>query len=550
MPRIDAVDGQPMQMPLRVIDLLRHAARNHPHVEIVSRRVEGDIHRYTYADAYRRVCSLSRALGALGVSHGDKVATLAWNTYRHLELYYGTMAIGAVCHTLNPRLTADQLAWICNHAGDRVLCFDASFAPLVAAAAARLETVTTFVLLSRTATLAAIEVEVLDYEALLAREPDTEVDWPTPDENAPCGLCYTSGTTGHPKGVCYTPRSTLLHAWGSALPDALALSAQDAVLPVVPMFHVNAWGLPFSLPMVGAKVVFPGPALDGKSLYALCEAEGVTMAAGVPTIWLGLLEHVRAQGERFSSLRRTVIGGSAAGEAMVRAFELEYDVRVLHGWGMTETSPVAAINQFTPRQQALSVDERVRLQTKQGRELFGVEMRLEGEDGRELPRDGVSSGRLLVRGPWVVQTYQGGVAGARADGWFDTGDIATIDAEGFMLIVDRAKDVIKSGGEWISSIELENAAMTHPAVLEAAVIGVPHPKWDERPLLVCVRRAGQDLSPEQLLAHLAQRVAKWWLPDAIEFVDELPHGATGKVLKNALREKCSDYTSQAVPQPG
>lgn len=538
------MDGQPMQMPLRVIDLLRHAARNHPQVEVVSRRVEGDVHRQTYADTYRRVCRLSRALRTLEVSSGDKVATLAWNTYRHLELYYGTMAIGAVCHTLNPRLTVDQLAWICNHAGDRVLCFDASFAPLVNAAAPRLETVTTFLLLSRTDTMVRPQVEVLDYEALLARESDSEVDWPVPDENAPCGLCYTSGTTGNPKGVCYTPRSTLLHAWASALPDALGMSAQDAVLPVVPMFHVNAWGLPFSSPMVGAKVVFPGPALDGKSLYELCEAERVTMAAGVPTIWLGLLEHVRTQGARFSSLRRTVIGGSAAGEAMVRAFELDYDVRVLHGWGMTETSPVAAVNQFTPRQQALSVDERVRLQTKQGRELFGVEMRLESEDGLELPRDGKSSGRLLVRGPWIVQTYQGGGSGARDDGWFDTGDIATIDADGFMLIVDRAKDVIKSGGEWISSIELESAAMTHPAVLEAAVIGVPHPKWDERPLLVCVRRAGQDVSRDQLLAHLQVRVAKWWLPDAVEFMEALPHGATGKVLKNALREHFAGYRLQ------
>ncbi|MCM2345625.1 MAG: long-chain-fatty-acid--CoA ligase [Acidovorax soli] len=530
-----------MPLPLRVIDLLRHAARNHPQVEIVSRRVEGDVHRYTYSDAYRRVCSLSRALTALGVSRGDKVASLAWNTYRHLELYYGTMATGAVCHTLNPRLTADQLVWICNHADDRVLCFDASFAPLVNAAAPRLKTVTTYVLLSRTAAMAAPLIEVLDYEELLARQPSTEVDWPTPDENAPCGLCYTSGTTGDPKGVCYTPRSTLLHTWASALPDALGLSAQDTVMPVVPMFHVNAWGLPFSLPMVGAKVVFPGPALDGKSLYELCETEGVTMAAGVPTIWQGMLEHVRLKGARFGSLRRTVIGGSAAGEAMVRTFELDHDVRVLHGWGMTETSPVAAINQFTPRQRGLSANERMRLKTKQGRELFGVEMRLESEDGRELARDGVVSGRLLVRGPWVVETYQGGVAGARADGWFDTGDIATIDADGFLLIVDRAKDVIKSGGEWISSIELENAAMTHPAVLEAAVIGVPHPKWDERPLLVCVPRAGHEISREQLLAHLQPRVAKWWLPDAIEFAETLPHGATGKVLKTALRERFAAY---------
>lgn len=538
------MDGHPMPMPLRVIDLLRHAARNHPQVEIVSRRVEGDVHRSTYAATYQRVCRLARALEALGVARGDKVATLAWNTDRHLELYYGSMAIGAVCHTLNPRLTVDQLVWICNHAGDRVLCFDASFAPLVAAAAPRLRTVTRFVLLSRTATMAAPPVEVLDYEELLARQSDAEVDWPTPDENAPCGLCYTSGTTGDPKGVAYTPRSTLLHAWASALPDVLGLSAQDAVLPVVPMFHVNAWGLPFSLPMVGAKIVFPGPALDGKSLYELCEAEGVTLAAGVPTIWLGLLEHVRSQGLRFGTLRRTVIGGAAAGEAMVRAFEVDHDVRVLHGWGMTETSPVAALNQPTPRQRGLPADERIRLQTKQGRELFGVEMRLEDEDGRVLARDGATSGRLLVRGPWVVQTYQGGVPGARADGWFDTGDIATIDADGFMQIVDRAKDVVKSGGEWISSIALENAAMTHPAVLEAAVIGIPHPKWDERPLLVCVLRPGQVLDADALRAHLAPLVAKWWLPEAIEFVDALPHGATGKVLKTVLRARFA-----AAPSP-
>nr|WP_145552861.1 long-chain-fatty-acid--CoA ligase [Variovorax boronicumulans] len=533
-----------MPMPLRVIDLLRHAARNHPQVEIVSRRVEGDVHRTTYAATYQRVCRLARALEALGVARGDKVATLAWNTDRHLELYYASMAIGAVCHTLNPRLTVDQLVWICNHAGDRVLCFDASFAPLVAAAAARLRTVTRFVLLSRTATMAAPPVEVLDYEELLARQSDAEVDWPTPDENAPCGLCYTSGTTGDPKGVVYTPRSTLLHAWASALPDVLGLSAQDAVLPAVPMFHVNAWGLPFSLPMIGAKIVFPGPALDGKSLYELCEAEGVTLAAGVPTIWLGLLEHVRSQGVRFGTLRRTVIGGAAAGEAMVRAFEVDHDVRVLHGWGMTETSPVAALNQPTPRQRGLSTDERIRLQTKQGRELFGVEMRLEDEDGRVLARDGATSGRLLVRGPWVVHTYQGGVPGARADGWFDTGDIATIDADGFMQIVDRAKDVVKSGGEWISSIALENAAMTHPAVLEAAVIGIPHPKWDERPLLVCALRPGRVLAADALRAHLAPLVAKWWLPEAIEFVDALPHGATGKVLKTVLRARFA-----AAPSP-
>ncbi|WP_205960574.1 long-chain-fatty-acid--CoA ligase [Ramlibacter rhizophilus] len=541
------MDGKPMPMPLRVIDLLRHAARNHPGAEIVSRRVEGDIHRSTYAEAYARACRVARALrDELGVSPGDKVATLAWNTHRHLELYYGTAGLGAVIHTINPRLAGDQLAWICNHAGDRVLCFDGTFAPLVAAVAPQLRTVQAFVQLSPGPAAAAPLPEVLDYEALLARVPGADMDWPAVDENATCGLCYTSGTTGDPKGVGYTPRSTVLHAYASALPDSLDLSARDTVMPVVPMFHVNAWGLPFTLPMVGAKMVLPGPALDGRSIYELCESEGVTMAAGVPTIWLGLLQHLRANGLKFTSLRKTVIGGAAAGEAMVRAFEQEHGVAVIHGWGMTETSPVAAINQPTRRHEALTPDERIRLKTRQGREVFGVEMRIEDESGRELPRDGRAAGRLLVRGPWVAQAYQGGLQAARADGWFDTGDIASIDPEGYMLIVDRAKDMVKSGGEWISSIDLENAAMSHPAVLEAAVIGLPHPKWDERPLLVCVRRDGAQLRAEDVLEHLRPRVARWWLPETVEFVDALPHGPTGKVLKTVLRQQYAGHASKGA----
>lgn len=533
-----------MRTQLQVIDLLRHANRNHPDAEIVSRRVEGDLHRYNYAGAYRRVCQLARALERMSVAPGDRVATLAWNTYRHLELYYASAGIGAVCHTLNPRLTPEQIVWICNHAGDRVLCIDATFEALVQGIRPRLRTVEHVILLSSDgSSRTAHEGTASSYESLLDAESDDEFDWPVVDEHAACGLCYTSGTTGDPKGVCYSQRSTVLHAYASALPDSLGLSAMDCVLPVVPMFHVNAWGLPYSLPMVGAKLVLPGPALDGKSLYELCESEQVTMAAGVPTIWSGLLEHMRSEGLRFSSLKRTVIGGAAASEAMIHAFEVGHDVSVLHGWGMTETSPVATINQLKRAHAALSPQERVRLKTRQGREVFGAELRIESPDGRQLPRDGKAHGHLLVRGPWVVRTYQGGVPAARPDGWFDTGDIASIDSDGYMQIVDRAKDVIKSGGEWISSIELENAAMSHPAILEAAVIAVPHEKWGERPLLICTRRAGADVSAPQLLAHVATRVAKWWLPEGVEFVASLPHGATGKVLKTELRRQ------YAIPQP-
>jgi len=530
--------GQSMRHPLQAIDLLKHAHRNHWATEIVSRRVEGDVHRYTYADAYRRVCRLFRAFTRLGVVQGDRVATLAWNTYRHLEIYYAAAGVRAVCHTLNPRLTADQIAWICNHAGDSVLCFDATFEPLVQQILPKLKTVKHVILLSGSPT---VMHGCTVYDDLLEAESDNDVDWPEIDENEPCGLCYTSGTTGDPKGVSYSHRSTVLHAYASALPDSLALSATDAVMPVVPMFHVNAWGLPYSLPMVGAKMVLPGPALDGKSLYELCEAEGVTMAAGVPTIWQGLLEHVRSIRGTFSSMERTVIGGAAASESMIRAFELEHDVRVLHGWGMTETSPAATVNQFKRSHRALPPDAKVKLQTRQGREIFGAELRLESPEGEVLPRDGKSHGHLLVRGHWVVHTYEGGVPAARADGWFDTGDIANIDPDGYMQVVDRSKDVIKSGGEWISSIELENAAMSHPAVLEAAVIALPHPKWGERPLLLCVLRPAMKVSAAELRHHLSGRVARWWLPEAIEFIEAIPHGATGKVLKTKLREQFSDY---------
>jgi acyl-CoA synthetase (AMP-forming)/AMP-acid ligase II len=413
------MSGQMMRTPLRVIDLLRHAKRNHPRGEIVSRRVEGDIHRYTYLDAYRRVCQLARALDRLGIAQDARVGTLAWNGYRHVELYFASAGLGAVCHTLNPRLLPRQIAWIAQHAADEILFFDASFVTLVEGIRTQLPGVRHFVLLGQRDSAASVDAaaripDLLFYEDLIGGELADELDWPTFDENQACGLCYTSGTTGDPKGVCYSNRSTVLHAYASALPDSLGLSARDVVLPVVPMFHVNAWGLPYIMPMVGGKLVLPGQALDGKSLYELCEAEQVTMAAGVPTIWLGLLDHLRTHGLSFGSLNRTVIGGSAASEAMIREFEEVYHVRVLHAWGMTETSPVGAVNQFKPVHDTLDSDARYRLQTRQGRELFGVEMRIEAETGEPVARDGETYGRLLVKGPWVVDTYVGGVPAAIA----------------------------------------------------------------------------------------------------------------------------------------
>ncbi|HKX95841.1 MAG TPA: 3-(methylthio)propionyl-CoA ligase [Methylibium sp.] len=538
--------GQMMQMPLLISSLIVHAARHHGDTEIVSKRVEGDLHRYTYAAAERRARQLAQALARLGCTAGDRVGTLAWNGYRHFEIYYGSSGSGLVCHTINPRLFPEQIAWIANDAEDRVLCFDLTFLPLVEKLAPQLPAVRHFVAMTDRAHMPAQTTipGLLCYDELVDAE-DGRYTWPEFDENTASSICYTSGTTGNPKGAIYSHRSTVLHAFGVALPDVMAASARDSVLPVVPMFHVNAWGIAYAAPMVGARLVFPGPHLDGKSLYELFEAERVTFSAGVPTVWLGLLNHVQQHGLKFSTFRRTAIGGSACPPAMIRALEEDYGVSVTHAWGMTELSPVGTAAGFRAKHAGLSASERRHLSESQGWALYGVDMAIVGDDGRALPWDGKTSGDLVVRGPWVIARYyrQDGSPLVECDGkqWFPTGDVATIDPDGFMRITDRSKDVIKSGGEWISSIELENIAMSHPAVHEAAVIAAPHPKWDERPLLVVVKKPGVELSREQILGHYEGRIAKWQIPDDVVFVAEIPHTATGKIQKLRLREQLKGH---------
>lgn len=533
--------GLMMYQPLLISNILCFAKRHYPATEIVSRRVEGDIHRYTYTDCYQRACQLAHALQGLGVGMGERVATLAWNGYRHLEAYYAVSGSGAVLHTINPRLHPEQLAYIINHASDQYLLFDLSFLPLVEAVAAHCPKVKGFIAMTDRAHMPASKVEnLLCYEELLEGK-NTDFNWPQFDENSAASLCYTSGTTGHPKGVLYSHRSTVLHTYASALPSALNVTARDTVLPVVPMFHVNAWGLPYSVLLSGAKFVFPGPALDGKLLYELFEAEQVNFSAGVPTVWLGLLNHVQQNKLQFSSFKRTVIGGSACSPAMMKTL-LDFGIEVIHAWGMTEMSPLGTAGGLQSHHLQLPQEEQTRILLKQGHAVFGVDMKIVDDAGAELPWDGKTYGHLLVKGPWVAAGYFGGEGGdVLQDGWFPTGDVATIDAEGYMQITDRSKDVIKSGGEWIGTIDLENIAMSHPAVAQAACIGMPHPKWDERPLLVVVKRPGMDLARDQLLQFYEGKIAKWWTPDDVVFVDSLPIGATGKVLKTKIREQFATY---------
>lgn len=537
------MNGQMMQLPLLTSSLLVHAQRHHSDQEIVSRRVEGDVHRYTYADLARRARQLANAVAALDVTEGGRVATLAWNGYRHMELYYAVSGSGRVLNTINPRLHADQVTYIADHAENEVIFFDITFLPLVESIADRVSTVRHFVaLIDKDKMPSSSRIpNLLCYEDLVEAQ-SASYDWPTLDEQTAATLCYTSGTTGNPKGVLYSHRSTLLHTFAAALPDSLGCSAADVILPVVPMFHVNAWGLPYAACMTGAKLVMPGAGLDGKSLYELFEAEGVTMAAGVPTVWQGLLNHVQSNGLKFSTMRRTVIGGSACPPAMVRTFEQDYNVHVVHAWGMTELSPLGTVCAFKAKHLAQGVEQRQAVQAKQGRAVFGVDMKIVSPDGAELPCDGVQTGDLLVRGHWVVSRYfkeEG--EGHLQDGWFPTGDVAKIDPDGYMQITDRSKDVIKSGGEWIGSIDLENIAMAHPAVAMAACIAAKHPKWDERPLLVVMLKPGIQVTRDELLAFYDGKIAKWWTPDDVVFVDSIPLGATGKMLKHRLREQFKDY---------
>ena len=535
--------GQMMHQPLLISTLLTHAERHHGDREIVSRRVEGDIHRYTYRDLAARARRMANALATLGIGPGDRVATLAWNGYRHMELYYAVSGSGAVLHTMNPRLHPDQIAYIADHAEDKVLFFDRTFLPIVAAIAARVKTVKAFVAMTDREHLPKEPAiaNLLCYEDLIDAAAD-EYAWPSFDENQASSMCYTSGTTGNPKGVLYSHRSTLLHTFAAALPDSLNCSARDAILPVVPMFHVNAWGLPYVACMVGAKLVFPGPGLDGKSLYELMEAEKVTMSAGVPTVWQGLLAHMEQQGLKFATMKRTVIGGSACPPAMIWKFQETHGVEVLHAWGMTEMSPLGTVCAFKAKHAQMGWGERSAVQAKQGRAVFGVDMKIVGPDGAELAWDGEAAGDLLVRGPWIVSAYFKGEGGdPLQDGWFPTGDVAKIDADGYMQITDRSKDVIKSGGEWIGSIDLENIAMAHPGVALAACIAVAHPKWDERPLLVVQKKPGATLSRDDLIKFYDGKIAKWWTPDDVAFVDAIPLGATGKVLKTKLREQFRNH---------
>ena len=543
--------GQIMDIPLLISSLIVHADRHHGDTEIVTRTVEGPIHRYTYRDAHLRSRQLAGALEKLGVNQGDRIGTLAWNTYRHFEIYYAVSGMGAVCHTINPRLFPEQITYIANHAEDTYLFFDLTFVPLMEKLRPLLKSVKGFVVMTDKAHMPDSFADAICYEDLVASHSG-DYEWPEFDERTASSLCYTSGTTGNPKGVLYQHRTTVLHAYAECLPDILGLSATDTLLPVVPMFHANAWGLPYACPMIGTKIVLPGAAMDGASLFELLEQEKVTVSAGVPTIWLGLLTHVKQSGARFSSLNRTLIGGSACPPAMIRAFQEEYGVSVLHAWGMTEMSPLGTVCTFKSKHENLDDEEKLTLKNKQGRTLFGVDMKIVDADGNELPWDGKTFGDLLVRGPWIVSEYFRGEGGnplqrdEHGHDWFPTGDVATIDADGYMQITDRSKDVIKTGGEWISSIDLENTAMAHPAIAEAAVISVAHPKWDERPLLLVVKKEGERISRDELLEFYQGKVAKWWIPDDVVFVDELPHTATGKLLKTKLREDFKNYKLPTV----
>ncbi len=537
--------GLMMDDPLLISGMIEYAAQNHGYQEIVSRSVEGPIHRYTYADAYGRIKQLANALERLGVRIGDRVATVAWNGYRHFELYYGVSGIGAVCHTINPRLFPEQIVYIIDHAADRFIFVDLTFVPLIEAVQDKLPALEGVIVMTDAAHMPETSLaNAYCYEDLIGAE-EQDFAWPQFDENTASSLCYTSGTTGNPKGALYSHRSTVLHTMFVCATDGFGVSNGTVILPAVPMFHVNAWGLAYAATMYGAKLVLPGMGYDGQSMYELLDEEKVTMTAGVPTIWLMLLDYLKKESKDLPHLKSAGIGGAAAPLSMIEAFEDDYGVRVHHAWGMTEMSPVGTTAHLNARIAGLPKQERRAYQQKQGREVWGVKLKILDDEGNELPRDGKAFGELAVRGPWVIDSYFENEDASQTqftdDGWFLTGDVATLDAEGHMQIVDRSKDVIKSGGEWISTIDLENAAVGYPGVAEAAVIGLPHPKWDERPLLIVVKTQDADITGEEILEFLSDKIARWWMPDDVVFADELPHTATGKIAKIPLRETYKDH---------
>ncbi|GLQ06387.1 3-(methylthio)propionyl-CoA ligase [Sneathiella chinensis] len=535
--------GLVQDRPLLISSLIEYASLYHGDVEIVSRSVEGPIHRTNYREVNQRAKKLAQALGRLGVQPGERIGTLAWNGYRHVEIYFGVSGMGCVCHTINPRLFPEQIAYIVNHAEDSYILVDLTFVPLVEALADHLPNVKGFIVMTDEAHMPDSKLDrLICYETLIGAE-DGDYAWPDFDENTASSLCYTSGTTGNPKGVLYSNRSTVLHSFCVCTNDGLGVCNQDSILPVVPMFHANAWGIPYAAAMSGAKMVMPGAAMDGQSIYELMEAEGVTLSAGVPTVWLMLLGYVKEKGLKFSTMTRTVIGGSAAPRSMIEAFVNDYGVNVVHAWGMTEMSPLGTTGNLLKKHQDLSEAEKIDIRLKQGRAVYGVDLKIVDDEGTELPRDGKAFGRLLVRGPWITSGYFKGEGGQVIDEdmWFDTGDVATLDPDGYMQITDRSKDVIKSGGEWISSIDVENEAVGCPGIVEAAVIAVPHPKWDERPLVIAVKEPGHSVTREDVIHHLEKTLAKWQLPDDVVFVDELPHTATGKLLKTKLRDEYQNY---------
>jgi len=534
------IPGLMQDNDLMISSLIRYAAEYHGHREIVTRTVEGPVHRYSYAEAERRSKRLANVLiHRFGIAPGDRVGTLAWTTYRHFELFYGVSGMGAVLHTTNPRLFDEQISYIINHAEDRVLFLDLDFVPLVEKLLPQLATVEKFIILTDRAHMPATSLpDALCYEELLAAESD-DFDWPVFDEKSAAALCYTSGTTGHPKGVLYSHRSTILHALAAAQNSAYGLSVYDTIMPIAPMYHANAWGLPYVAPMLGAKLVLPGPKMDGESIHHLIESESVSFCCAVPTVFSMLFQYLEDTGKKVEALKRTMIGGSAVPKAMTEKFLHTYGVTVLQIWGMTETSPMGVIGVPTPQVDALPSGIREEVMDKQGRVQYGLEIKVLDEDGKPVPRDGVAFGDLWVRGPWVTSGYYRSEGGdiLDEDGWFLTGDVVTIDPYGYIKITDRSKDVIKSGGEWISSIDIENLAVGHPKVLQAGVVGVHHPKWEERPVLVIKPAPGEPPTEEEILKFLDGKIAKWWTPDAVFFVDEMPLTATGKIKKIALREQ-------------